>query len=125
MSSHRNALFGSFGFTTFLRQRSIVAADENGVWIEGLRNKALRWDDIAQVDLRYFSTRREKDKGWMQLKLAGQGKTLKIDSNLNDFDGLMGHVVTAITRHDLVVTPIGKENLASIIKRMPTREDTE
>jgi hypothetical protein len=117
-------LFGSFGITTFLRHKSIVAADELGIWITGLRGKALRWDEIAEVDMRYFSTRREKDKGWMQLRLSGKGQKLKVDSNLEDFDGLIRHVVTAITRHDLVVTPIGKENLASMNKTVPTREDT-
>ena len=118
------ALFASFGVTTAVRQYSQVVGDEHGLRQIGPRPVALPWNEISNVDLRYFSTRREKDKGWMQLRLSGKGQKLKVDSNLEDFDGLIRHVVTAITRHDLVVTPIGKENLASMNKTVPTREDT-
>ncbi len=117
-------LFGSFGITTLLRHKSRVGVDVQGIWIDGLLRKALRWNDVAEVDLRYFSTRRDKEKGWMQLKIRGQGRTIKIDSNLNDFDGLMRHVVTAITRHDLTVTPIGRENMAHFDKTLFAKEDT-
>jgi hypothetical protein len=116
-------LFGSFGITTLLRHKSAIGIDDQGLWIEGLRTKALRWTDVAEVDLRYFSTRRDKEKGWMQLKVRGLGRTIKIDSNLNDFDGLMRLVVTAVTRHDLTVTPIGRENLASLGKTLSAKED--
>ncbi|MCA8929773.1 MAG: hypothetical protein KDC18_17060 [Alphaproteobacteria bacterium] len=117
-------LFGSFGVTTFMRQKSTVIASDAGIRIEGLRSKAIRWEDVQGVDLRYFSTRKEKDKGWLQLKVIGPNGTVKVDSNLDDFDGLLRWVVTAITRHDLSVTLIGRENFASKGQPLPTREDT-
>ena len=58
------------------------------------------------------------------MKVKGAGRTLKIDSNLDDFDGLLKWVVTAITRHDLSVTPIGRENFASMGQNVPEREET-
>tara|TARA_R110002096_G_scaffold280581_1_gene474686 strand:- start:448 stop:960 length:513 start_codon:yes stop_codon:yes gene_type:complete len=116
-------LFASFGISTFIRQKSTVAISDQGIWIEGPRAKALEWNDVAEVDLRFFSTRKERDKGWLQMKISGGGTTIKADSNLNDFDSLLRNVVTAITRHDLSVSPIGRENFASMGQPLPTRED--
>jgi len=116
-------LFGSFGVSTFLRQKSTVCASNDGIWIEGLRSRAVRWQDVTQIDLRYFSTRKDREKGWRQLKVVGPSGTVRIDSSLDDFDGLLRWVVTAITRHNLTVTPIGRENFASTGQPLPDRED--
>lgn len=116
-------LFGSFGFTTFLRQKSTVCTSEDGLWIEGLWSKSIRWDEVREIDLRYFSTRKDKQKGWLQLKIIGPAGKIRVDSNLNDFDEFLRWVVTAITRHDLAVTPIGRENFASVGQSLPDRED--
>lgn len=103
-------LFGSFGVTTAIRQYSVVLADEHGLRQRGPKAVGLPWNEITEVDLRYFSTRRDKEKGWYQLKVKGPGGQLKADSNLEDFDGLLHHVATAVTRHDLPLSPIAREN---------------
>jgi hypothetical protein len=118
------SLFGSFGVSTFLRQKSTVCASTDGIWIQGLRSHAVRWQEVTQIDLRFFSTRRSTGKGWFQLKVISPNGTIRVDSNLNDFDGLLQWVVTAITRHGLKVTPIGLENFASAGQPLPNREDT-
>jgi len=117
-------LFGSFGLTTFLRQKSTVCASEDGLWIEGPRARSILWQEVREIDLRYFSTRKDRDKGWLQMKVIGPAGTIKVDSNLDDFDSLLRWVVTAITRHDLSVTAIGRENFASVGQNLPAGEDT-
>lgn len=116
-------LFGSFGLTTFLRQKSTVCTSAEGLWIEGPWSKSIRWDEVREIDLRYFSTRKDKQKGWLQLKITGPAGKIRVDSNLNDFDEFLRWVVTAITRHGLAVTPIGRENFASVGQSLPDRED--
>ena len=107
------ALFGSFGFTTAIRQYSTVLADEHGLRQQGPRPVALPWNEISEVDLRYFSTRRDKGAGWYQLKVTGRGGQLRADSSLSDFDGLLHFVATAVTRHDLPLSPIARENFVA------------
>jgi len=106
-------LFGSFAVTTFFRQKSTILADEHGLRLCGPRSAEIPWGEVEQVDLRYFSTRKEKDSGWLQLKVNGCNGKIKADSNLDDMDGLLGHVAAAIIRHGLVVTPIGRENFTA------------
>ncbi len=103
-------LFGSFGVVTGIRQYSQVLADEHGLRQQGPRPVALPWNEISEVDLRYFSTRREKSNGWFQVKVKGKDGQIKADSNLDDFDGLLSFLATAVTRHDLPLSPIAREN---------------
>ena len=103
-------LFGSFGVTTAIRQFSVVLADEHGLRQQGPRPVALPWNEISEVDLRYFSTRRDKEAGWYQLRVTGRGGRLKADSNLQEFNGLLRFLATAVTRHDLPLSPIAREN---------------
>ena len=119
-----SALFLSFGISTFIRQKSVVATSDQGIWIEGPRSKAIKWDEVSEVDLRFFSTRKDREKGWLQMKISGPNTKIKADSNLDDFDGLLQTVVKAIARHDLTVSPIGRENFASMGQPLPLREDT-
>ena len=120
------ALFASFGVTTAVRQYSQVVGDEHGLRQIGPRPVALPWNEISNVDLRYFSTRREKGNGWLQLKVKGKGGQIKADSNLDDFDGLLSFVATAVTRHELPLSSISQENFqAAGFPVAPTDEPDE
>ena len=121
------ALFASFAISTAIRQYSVVLADEHGLRQRGPKPVALPWNEISEIDLRYFSTRRDKEKGWYQLKVKGAGGQLKADSNLADFDGLLHHVATAVTRHDLPLSPIARENFmaSGYLRSGADRQDEE
>jgi hypothetical protein len=106
-------LFGTFGVSTAIRQFSIVLLDRHGLRVKGPRPAELLWSDVTNIDLRFFSTRRDRVGGWFQLKVRGGRNLIKIDSNLDDFDGLLQQVAAAIARHDLPVSPIGRENFSA------------
>src|SRR3546814_11189227 len=72
-------LFAFFGMSTLLRQLTAVTLDEDGVSTSGPRNARVRWQELERVDLRYFSTRRDREKGWMQLLLWGQDQSAAVD----------------------------------------------
>lgn len=117
------ALFGSFGVTTAMRQFSTVLADEHGLRLTGPRPVALPWEEISEVDLRYFSTRRDRDKGWYQLKVTGSGGRIKADSNLDDFDALLRQLAAAVARHDLRLSSIARENFQASGYSVPAAND--
>jgi hypothetical protein len=117
------ALFASFGLSTALRNFSVVLADRHGLRLQGPRPVSMPWNEVSDVDLRYFSTRRERDKGWFQLKVTGRGGKIKADSNLDDFNGLLRHVAAAVSRHDLPIRPIARENFAAAGFRLGPAEN--
>lgn len=116
-------MFLTFGWSTWRRHRTVIAVTDDGIWTEGAKHVALRWTEITRVDLRYFSTKRERGRGgpatdegsgWMQLRLDGDGGTIKIDSSVDDFRGLANQVVRAIEVHRLTMTESAHVNFAAM-----------
>lgn len=93
-----------YALQTVIRQRTILRMDDVGLHIVGPRCFAMEWPDIKKVDLAYFSTRRDGSNGWMQFKIVGANQTLRIDSDLTDFDKV---VVEALRQADLVGLDVG------------------
>ncbi len=88
------ALFLVYFARTVCRQLTHIELDETGIRVRGPalgpRSAALRWDDLCSLRLDYYSTRRDPEArtvegGWMQLRLRGAGRTIRIDSELEGF----------------------------------------
>ncbi len=79
------ALFGAFGIRTIWRQATHIRADDRGIEQTGPFGVAFDWEELREIRLRYFSTRRDRANGWMQLSLKADGGRLRIDSGIEDF----------------------------------------
>ncbi len=79
------ALFGVFGIRTAWRQATYIRADDKGIEQTGPFGVAFDWEELREIRLRYFSTRRDRADGWMQLSLRAGGGRLRIDSGIEDF----------------------------------------
>ena len=78
-------LFATYGVRTWLRRAETVVMDDTGLTVGVMYRRRLVWRDLDQVKLRYFSTRRDRSGGWMQLVLRGKGVRLGVDSELDGF----------------------------------------
>jgi len=78
-------LFAFFGIRTLLRQLTRVEVTKDGIRTAGPLGSAITWDELRNVELRYYSTRRDQYRGWLQLKLRAAHKRLAFDSSLSDF----------------------------------------
>ena len=78
-------LFAIFGARTGLRHMTVVEADDRKVAVRGLWRGELAWSEIEEVKLNYYSTKRDRSQGWMQLVLRGSGGRLRFDSTLEGF----------------------------------------
>ena len=78
-------LFTTYGVRTWLRRMETIVIDDNGLTAGVLYRRSLAWRDLGQIKLRYFSTRRDRSGGWMQLVLSGRGVRVGIDSELEGF----------------------------------------
>ncbi len=115
-------MFVSFGWSTWRRHGSVIAVTDDGIWTEGARRAAITWRGVERVELRYFSTRRERGRlagsergsGWMQLRLDGEGATIRIDSTLDGFETVARRVAEATARYGLATTPATKGNFAAL-----------
>ena len=49
----------------------------------------LNWHDISEIKLNYYSTRRDKERGWMVLFLLSKQKKIVIHSSISSFDVIL------------------------------------
>jgi len=94
-------LFGGYAIHTAIRHVSTVRCDENGISVTGPFRRAVDWDDLTDVRLRYFSTRRDGRNGWMQLIVKGPHASIRIESTLTGFKDIVAHAVKMADRNEI------------------------
>ena len=101
------ALFLVYFGRTVCRQLTHIELDETGIRVMGpavgLLSAAIRWADLCSLRLDYYSTRRDGEGGWMQLRLGDARHTIRIDSELDGFAELVGAAARAAARRDLAL----------------------
>lgn len=107
-------LFLIFGLRTGLRQLTTVEVSERGVRVTGLRSTALDWTVLKGLRIRYYSTRRDRTQGWMQLKLDGPDGTIGFDSHLDGFDELVKRAAAAARTAGLTLNEATLDNLGAL-----------
>ena len=73
-------LFFGFLLRTFLRQFSSFVVTKQDLKRVGLFKRSLSWDQLKNVTLKYFSTRRDRKAGWYQLTLSDGIVKITLDS---------------------------------------------
>lgn len=81
-------VFLGFAVKTALRHSTVVELDEAGIRTVGPLGHGFAWGEAREVMLRYFSTRRDREDGWLQLIVKGPGRSLEVESTISDFDDL-------------------------------------
>jgi hypothetical protein len=108
------ALFAIFGARTWLRRGIRVAMDDAGISATGLTTTGVPWRDLRQFKLSYFSTRRDRSNGWMQLSLRSPSERLSIDSNLDGFDDVCRRAFRAAADNEVELSSATLRNLAEL-----------
>ncbi|UUX48013.1 hypothetical protein NUH88_11345 [Nisaea acidiphila] len=107
-------VFAGFVVKTWLRGQSQVELAPEGIRTLGPLGKAIAWPDLAEMELRYYSTQKDKAKGWMQLVLKdGNGTKISIESTLDGFDTVLEHAAAAAGRNGVALNQTTTDNLAA------------
>jgi hypothetical protein len=115
-----SCVFLSFGVRTGLRQASQVVLTEDAIAVSGPMGFAISWRDVGRVSLRYYSTRRDRTAGWMQLSLKARPGTgrwsrkLNIDSDIDGFAEIVRRAMAMAARHGVPLSPATLTNLESL-----------
>ena len=92
-------VFVVFALQVVLRHTSVVELGRDTIVVRGPRTITVSWSELRSIDLSYFSTRRDGESGWMQLKLESVAGTVRIDSDLEMF----ADVVNIALRHSAIL----------------------
>ena len=108
------ALFAFFGIRTLLRQLTRVELTDAGIRTAGPLGSAIAWEDLTSVELRYYSTRRDQQRGWLQLKLLSMHRRLAFDSTLSDFIVVARRAIAEAQLRGQILGPATLSNLEMI-----------
>lgn len=108
------AVFALFGMRTALRHLTRIEMSETMVEAFGARPKRILWDELERVKLAFYSTERERRRGWMQLDLRARRSTLSLDSRIEGFERVVAMAAESAARRGLWLDPATLANLKSL-----------
>jgi hypothetical protein len=115
------ALLAIFGVRTAIRQRSRIELSDAGIALRGPFDRAIAWAELDGFGLRYFSMRRDRKQGWMELRLRGGGRRLSIESQIRGFDEIVQRAANAAGARRLPLDTASETNLAAMGIAVPRR----
>ena len=111
-------LFFVFGLRTWRRQLTRVEVTEEGITTQASARPAPRvsipWHGLSGLKLRFYSTQRNREQGWLQMSLIAGDGTLRIDSNLEDFETVARRAADAARANGLALEPTTISNLGAL-----------
>jgi len=113
------ALFLVFGIRTVLRHLTYVEVSAEGVTMGGPAGRMVRWQDLDAMSLNYYTTRRDKQDGWMQLKIKGKGCVVALESSLPGFNAIAAQAIEAARANGVALDARTLANLPALGVVMP------
>ena len=108
-------LFALFLVRTALRQRTRFVLGPDTLCADGPGGKVVEWNRLDRLKLSYFSTKRDRTGGWMQLSVGSAGAgTVKVDSALDGFYDIVERAARAAEVNHLELTQPTRANLMSM-----------
>lgn len=108
------ALFLVYFARTVCRSLTFIELDEAGICARGPLGGAIRWDGLRSMRLDYFSTRGDREEGWMQLRLRDARRSIRVDSDLDGFAELACAAAGEALRHGHSLDAATRENLSAL-----------
>ena len=108
------AIFAAIAIRTALRHGTSLEMDEIGLRTSGWRRTFIVWAELDRVKLAYYSTRRDRKSGWMQLQLGAGRARLSLDSRLDGFEQVARQAADAASERGLAVSDATAANLQAL-----------
>jgi hypothetical protein len=98
---------------TVIRHRTRIDMDDRMI-----RNRAselcFAWDELSRVALRYFSLRRDRDAGWLELRISSGNRSLCLDSRIEGFERIAAQAARAAAENGLPLDGATLSNLDAL-----------
>lgn len=108
------AIFGIFGLRTVLRHGTSLEMTDIELRAHGVLRRTIAWAELDRMKLSYYSTRRDRRSGWMQLELGADGAKLSLDSRIEGFDQVVRRAAAAAAARGLALNESTVSNLESL-----------
>jgi hypothetical protein len=113
------AVFGIFGLRTVLRHGTRLEMSDTELRALGVWPSTINWAELDRMKLTYYSTRRDRRSGWMQLDLSAGGARVRLDSRIAGFDRLVLRAAEAAISRSVALNEATLGNLQALGIRLP------
>jgi hypothetical protein len=108
-------LFGVFLVRTALRQNTRYVLGSDTLCADGPGGGLVEWNRLDRLKLAYYSTKRDRTSGWMQLSVGSAGRrTVKVDSSLEGFYDIVERAAQAAEKSEVELSLSTRVNLTSM-----------
>ncbi|MDP1966240.1 MAG: hypothetical protein Q8K93_29060 [Reyranella sp.] len=108
-------LFALFLVRTALRHQTRYVLGPDTLCADGPAGTMVEWARLDRLKLSYFSTKRDRSDGWMQLSIGSTGgRAVKVDSSLDGFHDIVERAARAAEAGDVALSEATRTNLRSM-----------
>ncbi len=107
-------VFIGFGLRTVLRHRTEVEVTEEAIAVNLPSRKRIAWSDLGFLRIKYFSTRRNKKNGWLQMTLAGADQRISVDSKIDGFPDILERAKRAAAENGVELDETSVANMEAL-----------
>jgi hypothetical protein len=108
-------LFALFLVRTALRHQTRYVLGPDTLCADGPAGTVVEWARLDRLKLSYFSTKRDRSDGWMQLSVGSTGgRAVKVDSSLDGFHDIVERAARAAEAGGLELSEATRANLRSM-----------
>jgi hypothetical protein len=108
-------LFALFLVRTALRHHTRYVLGPDTLCADGPAGTLVEWTRLDRLKLSYFSTKRDRSDGWMQLSIGSTGaRMIKVDSSLDGFHDIVERAARAAEAGDVELSEATRTNLRSM-----------
>lgn len=113
------AIFAVFGLRTALRHGTSLEMSDTELRARGAWSGIVPWAELDRMKLAYYSTRRDRGSGWMQLELGARGRRVRLDSRIAGFDEVVRRAAVAAVARRVELNEATVANLEALGVRLP------
>ncbi len=118
-------LFALFLARTALRHHTRYRLGPDTLCADGPAGTLVEWNRLDRLKLSYFSTKRDRKDGWMQLTIGSAGgRAVKIDSSLDGFHDVVERSAEAAKATGLSLSEATRANLGAMGISVAGQEET-
>lgn len=117
-------LFALFLVRTALRHRTRYLLAPDSLCADGPAGTLVEWARLDRLKLSYYSTKRDRADGWMQLSIGSAGgRVVKVDSSLEGFHDIVERAARAAEAGGVSLSESTRVNLRAMGIAVADREE--
>ena len=108
-------VFVAYGVIAAGRAREVLTVSDAGISVQGWRRREISFAEIKALRLAYYSTRRDGEKGWMELIVKAGDRRLVVESEIGEFDRIAAACFDHAARNGVALSPVSERNFAVLL----------